>query len=279
MSGTHQDGLLELHFHADTDGRTYLTRHRQRFPLRTTVPLYLDERDPGMAFVYVQNPTGGVFAGDHLVTSVVAGTGARVHITTQSATKLYRMESGGARQELAFRLGKGAYIEHIPEPLIPQAGSRFEQRLIIELEDGSTFVGADTVAPGRLASGERFEYDLLLLHTEVRSSDGELFIDTFLLEPGRRAPASRGLLGGHEYVASLFAVTPGRDPEPLAARLDGELAGAAGTLAGAAVLPCAAGAFVRILAHSSLAAQRALTSAWRVAREELLGRPLPPRRK
>jgi len=46
------------------------------------MPFYLDARAVGMAFVYVQNPTGGIFAGDHLIASVIAEADARVHLTT-----------------------------------------------------------------------------------------------------------------------------------------------------------------------------------------------------
>ena len=62
----HADGLLELAFRVGPGDRTVLASRRQRFPLRLTVPLMLDPALPGMAFVYVQNPTGGVFAGDRL---------------------------------------------------------------------------------------------------------------------------------------------------------------------------------------------------------------------
>ncbi len=72
------------------------------------MPFHLDAAAPDMAFVYVQNPTGGVFAGDRLLTSVTADPGARVHLTTQSATKLYRMEGGEARQELTLRARRRA---------------------------------------------------------------------------------------------------------------------------------------------------------------------------
>ena len=83
------------------------------------MPFYLDAADPDMAFVYVQNPTGGVFAGDRLLTSVTADAGARVHLTTQSATKLYRMDGGEARQELRFELAPGAYVENMPDAADP----------------------------------------------------------------------------------------------------------------------------------------------------------------
>ena len=72
------DGLLALRFaRAERGAPSRLVERRQRFPLRLTVPLYLDPAEPGMAFVYVQNPTGGVFPGDDLTTEVTADEGTR----------------------------------------------------------------------------------------------------------------------------------------------------------------------------------------------------------
>ena len=142
-----QPGLLHLAFGRDWRGRSSLRARRQRFPLRTTQPLYLDPELPGMAFVYVQNPTGGVFAGDELALEVVAGAGVNLHVTTQSATKLYRMEAGEAHQELSFALAEQAYVEHVPDALIPQAGTRYRQDTRVELAAGAMFVGLETIAP------------------------------------------------------------------------------------------------------------------------------------
>ena len=52
--------LLDLEFRRDPQGRSALHSRRQRFPLRITAPFHLDEAAPDIAFVYVQNPTGGV---------------------------------------------------------------------------------------------------------------------------------------------------------------------------------------------------------------------------
>ncbi len=273
-----QNGLLELHAATDRCGRTFLAERRQRFPLRITTPMYLDPGDPGMAFCYVQNPTGGVFAGDLLVERLVVGPGARLHVTSQSATKLYRMDGGEARQTVHCRVGAGALLERVPDVLIPQADSSFIQRTDVEIEDGGVFIAAETVAPGRIAHGERFEYKRLALRTEVRHGRRLVCVDTLMLEPGRMAPNRLGLLGASNYVASLLAVAPGGDGEALAARIDealaqGEARGAAGPLAEGA------GAVVRILADSAPAAARALRVAWRTARERLVGLPLPRERK
>ena len=119
-----------------------------------------------MAFCYVQNPTGGVFAGDRLDRRLTAEPGARVHLTTQSATKLYRMEGGRAHQAL-LPGAAGAYARTVPDALIPQAGSRFLQRLRSSSSRGAVARRRDRRARTG-AHGERFVYELLELRIEVR---------------------------------------------------------------------------------------------------------------
>jgi urease accessory protein len=275
----HPEGLLELHAAIDVSGRTYLNQRIQRFPLRITTPMYLDPGDPGMAFCYVQNPTGGVFAGDRLVERLVAGPGARLHVTSQSATKLYRMDGAEAFQEIHCRVGAGALLERIPDALIPQAGSRFTQHTEVEIENGGMFIAAETVAPGRVAHGECFRYDHLRLRTEVRRGSRLLCVDSLVLEPGRVAPRRHGLLGANDYVASLLVVAPGEDGEALAACIDSALARVSEVRAAAGCLPGGVGAVARILGDSAPPTTRALRTAWQAARRRLLGLAVPRERK
>ena len=272
----HQDGLLALRLRPDGTGRTAVVRRRQRFPLRTTVAMYPDARDRAMAFVYVQNPTGGVFAGDRLRIEIAAEANARVHLTSQSATKLCRSDTGeSGTSELHVELGDGAYLEHVPDPLIPHRGSRYRQRTEAELGEGAAFVATETLAPGRL--GERFDYGEVALRTVVRRRGEELCVDALRLDRGLGARA--GVLGPHTWLATLLAVSPDRDGEALAARLDAALAGEPGVLAAAGVLPHGCGATVRVLAGDAQRARRALHRAWAETRDEYLGLPLPPLRK
>jgi urease accessory protein len=276
----HGDGLLELRFRLTADGRTVLSRRRQRFPLRITVPLELDPAVPGMAFVYVQNPTGGVFAGDRLSTVVEAGPGTRVHLTTPAATRVYAMDGGLAEQRTRIDVGPGAFVESIPEPLVPHAGSRLRSRQSVTLAEGAGFVCTELVGPGRLARGEAFAYELLDLETEVRGADGRLLcVDRIRLDPGRRAPAARGLLGGPAYLGSLLALTPGRDAAELASTIDRRLDSELGSRAAAGALPGDVGVVVRALTPTAATARSALRIAWGEARAALLGAPLPPWRK
>jgi urease accessory protein len=273
----HQDGLLELRFARAGSGRTYLADCRQRFPLRVTTPHYLDEADRGMAFLIIQNPSGAVFAGDRLELRLEAEADARVHLRTQSATRLCRMDGERATQELAVQVAAGAYVEYLPELLIPQAGSHYVQRLAIDAASGGAMVTAEIVAPGRRAHGERFAYDRLRLETAVSVDGRELAVDVLDLEPGRRHPERAGLLGANDYVASVIVVCPGADVERLARTLDATLAAAPGVCAAAGPLTREIGVVGRVLAPTAGAARAAVRAVWADARRELLGLAVPTR--
>jgi urease accessory protein len=273
------NGLLKLLADVSPGGRTYLSERRQRFPLRLTTPLYLDPERPEMAFVYMQNPTGGLFEGDDHLISLSAGPGALVHLTSQAASKAYRTARGSARQRIELKVAAGAFVEYIPDPLIPHAGARVEQELVADVDAGGAMIVAETVAPGRVAFGEAFKYTSLALSTRISCDGEEAAIDSLVLEPSELDPRRRGVLGPYAYLASLFAVAPGRDPEALARAIRDVLAPSSDWLTATAVLPAGSGVLVRVLAHSGIPAQRVLRQSWTAARLALLGAKPPPRRK
>lgn len=273
-------GLLDLTLERRGDGRTGIVARKQRFPLRMTVPMYLDPAAPDLPFIYVQNPTGGVFPDDELNVSLDVGRHARVHLTTQSATKVYAGPGAEAHQLTTVRLADGAYAELIPDTLIPHAGARVTQEVAVELGEDAAFVACELLAPGRHLERERFAFSRVRLMTSVRDHRGdELCVDVVELEPQRRSPARRGVLGQHAYLGTLLAVAPGIDAMEVAEALDGLLALDESVVAGAAVLPRASGVGVRVLADRPAVARRALDSAWAHVRRELLGVPPPRRRK
>ena len=273
-------GLLELELARRGDGRTGVVSRRQRFPLRMTVPMYLDAAVPELPFIYVQNPAGGLFPDDDLLVSLDVAADACVHLTTQSATKVYAGSGPGARQNTRVVLAPGAYAEVMPDTLIPQADASVEQQLSVELGEGAALVASELLAPGRHHRGERFRYERVRLSTAVREAGGrELCVDALEFEPARRSPSAPGLLGAEAYLGTLLVAAPHLDVERLAAAVDDELAILEEASGGAGTLPSDCGVGVRVIAERPAAARRALDAAWALARRELLGAPLPPRRK
>ncbi len=273
------DGLLELVAESAPDGRTFLSKRRQRFPLRLTTPLYLDPARPGMAFVYMQNPSGGLFEGDDHSISLTTRPGALVHLTTQAASKAYRTDSGCARQRVELAVAADAFVEYVADPLIPHAGARFEQDVVANVGPGGALIVAETVAPGRVAFGEAFEYTRLSLDTRISCDGEEAAVDSVLLEPSKLDPRRPGILGEYAYLSSLFAVQPGGDAEALARSIAAAVENTSDCLGATGVLPSESGVLARMLASSGISAQRVLRAAWTAARTALLGAPPPPRRK
>ena len=74
--------------------------------------------------MHLHNVSGGVLSGDKLAVEIAALAESRVQITTTGATRLYRRRSGGAESEqsVSIKVGDGAIVEYLPDPVIPFAG-------------------------------------------------------------------------------------------------------------------------------------------------------------
>jgi len=274
-----ESGVLELEFIKPEGCRTSISSRKQRFPLFMTSPLYIDPNQPDMAFVYVQNPSAAVFAGDRLDLKVSAEPGSQVHITTPSATKINRMESGFAIQTIEINVMEGAVVEYVPEQIIPYAGSKYEQYLSINVAKDGVAILTDLISPGRLARGEEFDFDSLLLKTTASVKGREILCDTILLEPGKQDIAEMSLLGNNKYIASLITITPGRSSTELALSLHNILQTFPNIVGSACQLYDDNGVIVRIIGTNSIDVSNALFEAWALARRDIIGTNPPRKRK
>ncbi len=211
---------------------------------------------------------------------MTADSGARVHLTTQSATKLYRMDGGEARQDLRFELSPGAYVENMPDALIPQAGTRYRQRTVVELAAGATFVSAETIAPGRRAHGERFAYDLLELTTEVRRDGRELLRrDACAWSPGASGPTSRACSAARTTSSRCSPSRRSRTPPRWRRRSTPRSPRAKAFAARRASCRAAPAPSCASSRRTRPAPSVRCAAPGRAARHALLGLPLPERRK
>jgi urease accessory protein len=238
---------------------------------------YLDPALPGMAFLTIASPGGGVLQGDRLAMDISVREGAQLSLNTTSATRVYAMPRGQAEATTDFEVARGAYLEFVPEPFIPYAGSRYLGRSRHVVAEGGALLQAEVVGPGRQACGEVLAYDLFQGETEVRRPDGTtLFRDSTRLCPAEDL-ASPGLLGPWRALGTLYAIAEGLDAsvfEPtMADCVSSELA------AGCSDLPNRAGAWFRVLAGNGPAAHDAVRAAWSAVRLRLLGAAPPSTRR
>src|ERR671920_658858 len=181
-------GALVLRLEQDkSNGKTSVKEQYSRVPLYTQRALYLEEALPSMAYMYIISPSGGILQGDRYRMDITLKNNAFFHLTTQGATRLYRMDKNYATQLVNITVGKGCYFEYIPDQIIPYRNSRFYQKVTLNTHDNSTMVYSEILVPGRVGSGESFEYDICYLKTSAKNQNGDLrFIDIALLEPKKR---------------------------------------------------------------------------------------------
>lgn len=263
-------GLLELGFER-TGARTELVRRYQKSPLQIMRPLYVDPSRPDLPVVYVMSTGGGVVQADRLRLDVDCGADTAVHLTTQAATKVHHMDADFATHTVGLRVGPRAYLEYLPDALIPYPGARFYQRTTVTVDPTATVLAGEVLMAGRLARREQHQYDVLATDLEIADADGAIAIDRIRFSPDKSSVTGPGVLGEHTLMATLFVVSPLRPAAEIADALHGVVADHA--TAGVSVLPDDRGAWVRILGTDSPTVQLTLRRAWDAARRLLIGVP------
>lgn len=272
-------GLLELRY-ARVGERTELVHRYQKSPLQIMRPLYVDPLRPDMPFTYLMSTGGGIVQADRNRIDIDCGPDTAVHLTTQAATKLHRVEFDHATQVVHLTAGAGSYVEYLPDPLIPYRDARFYQQTRVSADPTATVMLGETIAAGRLARGERHAYRMLFSDLEITRPDGDLLVlDTVRLDPQEPGSVTGpAVFGGHDLMATLFVLTPLAAAGEVADTLH-EALRTAGQAFGVSVLPDDCGAWVRVMGSDPPAVARALRAAWDAVRRLLIGVPAPDLRK
>jgi len=291
--GISVQGLADLTL-AVRGGRTCLVHRRTRPPLVVQRTLYLDEALPDMAFVYLCNPTAGVLQGDFLQIKVRLCPNARAHLTTQAASKIYAMPDGLAHQDTHLYIEDGAWLEYLPEPLIPFQEARFLQQTSITIAPGAVLVYGEILAHGRAARGESLAYARLQNSLDIKRPDGyPIYREAFSIEPGTTSPLGCGVFGrpdllgsadppapaGVAVLGTLLIMTGELAPDILCHRVRDLLSDCLTAIAGVSILPGGGGIGVKILAKDVASARTMLQMAWAEARRSILGVDAPPTRR
>ena len=273
-------GVLDVSFQRDSSGSTFIDRQYAQLPLHITRPLRLDQQLPGMAFLYIQMPTGGLLQGDRLNVNIDVKEGAQVHVTTQSHSRVYRMDRNYAAQDVEITVAEGALLEYYPDALSLHKDARYVQRTRLTVHDNATAIFGEIVLPGRMASGEAFLYDLYYSALEATGQHGRVrFKEAILLEPKKRDLTGPGALGEWKVFGNLYVVSQVKEPGQLSEEVHNLLQADSDVRGGASTLPANDGIVVRVLGPGHRQVKTALDAAWDLVRQLIVGAPAPRIRK
>lgn len=266
-------------FARDIHGRTYLSQQFAGYPFHVTRPFYVDEAPAGMATLYLQHLSGGVFQHDRLRIDVRLAPGSAAHLTTQASTKVHGMTQGHAEQRLEVVIGADAFAEIMLDPLILFPGACLRSRTRVTLGPRATAIlGESFLRHDPAGAGEAFDW--LDSETRFAGADGGLLtIDRFRAFGEDLAARHPGVAGDLTMHGTLFVVGVERPAEALAGALRESVAACDAIYAGASILPGGGGAWLRVLAADGAALREALRLAWSAARALVTGTVPIARRK
>jgi urease accessory protein len=206
------DGYLRLRFETRGDGRqTTLSECKQQLPLQVVRAFQLPD---GAALVHLHNLSGGVLGGDLLDVTVEAGPRTIAQLTSTGATRVYRSRNSSdvSQQKFQITVKDDGLVEYLPDQVIPYAGARYRQETRIELGSNAGLFWWEIVSPGRDATNELFEYDLLHLKTSISALGRPIALENMKIEPAERSMFSLARLGAYRYFSSFYICRVGVEP-------------------------------------------------------------------
>ena len=273
-------GALLLRLEQDnSNGKTSVKEQYSRVPLYTQRALYLEEALPNMAYMYIISPSGGILQGDRYRMDITLRKHASAHITTQGATRIYRMERNYATQVINIDVGEDCYFEYIPDQVIPYRDSRFYQEANLRVHDNATLLYSEIITPGRVASGEHFDYDICYMKAIAKDHSGGLkFTDVAMLEPKKRDMKMFGVLSNHDVVGNMYIITKTK-PQEINTRVNTALKSISNVYAGATILPTNSGVGIRMLGNTASDVRSVIYEVIRIVRRIILDAPFSGIRK
>ena len=263
-------GFLELELQNDLDRqKTIITRKQTQVPLYVQKALHYDLDYPSMAHVFILSPSGGILQGDRYRMDVDLKNNAISHLTTQGATRIYKMESNYATHMVTLNLKDNSYLEFIPEQIIPYKNSRFYQKTNLEIDDSSTVVYSETIVPGRIAMGEMFDFDVCYLKTEGKINGKTKFRDSSLLTPKTQKIQSLTMFDNKTILTSVYVLTK-KDVTKITDLINELFSNMENMSGGSSLLPNNSGISIRILGNSSEDQKITIYEILKIIRKEIL---------
>lgn len=258
--------------------RTILADLFRRAPLIVHRAIYWDEEMPDLPCVFIVSNSGGILQGDRNTISIEVGPDAQAHITTQSATKIHEMDANFAAQFQEIVLHDNAYLEYLPDPVIPHRRTRFLTDTRIAIAPTATLLYSEILMAGRkyYSSGELYEYDLFSSTVRAERPEGaELFTEKYVVRPRQQSVRRVGMMGEFDVFGNVILLTPKPRADRIFEQIPAIVNLQAKWAAGASRLPNDAGLIYKVVGMETAPVRAKIREFWTVVRSEIVGARVP----
>jgi urease accessory protein len=152
---------------------------------------------------------GGLLAGDSIRLRVRCEAGSRLLLSTQANTRIFKSIDGRQAEQLTEgHVAENALAMVLPDPLVPQADSRYHQAQHWHLAESATLLLADWWHAGRTDVGEKFAFTTFATELRVSVAGRLTLLDRFALRPAEHLATSQATFGPYHTALSFYLVGP-----------------------------------------------------------------------
>ena len=273
-------GILDIELKENNELKTVITKQFSQVPLQLQRAIYPETSLPGMAYLYIISPSGGILQGDRYKTDIIMKNNAVSHITTQGATRIYSMNSNSASQLVNITLDENCYLEYIPDQIIPYQNSRYYQKVNLNIHDDATLIYSEVLTPGRIAMNESFDYDICYLRTYCKNQNNKFrCLENMKIEPKKYNMKIKGVLGKYNIVGTVYVLTKKSKLQKLEKIINEKINKSELITFGTSILPNESGIIVKILGNNTEGIFEKIYDVLKITRKEILGAEFTKLRK
>lgn len=273
-----KSGYLFLGFELDGRGKSILRNLDRRVPLIVQQELYFDEEMPEMPCVYILSSGGPNIDGDRYEQNFTVRKDAYAFISTGAATKLAEMKYNYSGLVQNIVLEENAYLEFLPEPVIPCRHTRFISDTKLQVHPSATVFYSEIFMGGRkyYNEGELFQYDILSVCTHGERPGGQqLFREKFIIQPEKYTPRTIGVMDTYDVFANVIVMTPPERAENIYKNTPAFIDRKRRMAAGITHLPNEAGLLYKVLGMEPGPVKKLVREFCSTVRMEVKGRRVP----
>lgn len=258
---------LSLEFSKSVDGKTYLENQFASYPFHVCRTQYFENDPPGMANIYIQSASGGIYENENLTTNVVANPNSFSHVTTQASTIVHGMTNGVAHQTVNVNAKDHAYTEYVSDPLILFPKSNLSSTINVYADETSTAVVSDAFLLHFLKGKDKL-FNNLNSYLQIYSENNELLAkDVYLINPKNFLQAGQHYIG----MGTISIVNRSGAYNELLEPLQKYISTNLEIYGGISEFPNSCGIIVKFLATDGDAIKKTMLQAWLIIRESLVG--------
>lgn len=271
-------GYLKLVFEKNDEGLSILRELDRRAPLIVQQELYFDEELPDLPCVYILSSGGPNVDGDRYVQDFYLKKDAMAFISTGAATKLAEMKCNYSGMKQSITLEAGAYLEYLPEPVIPCKNTRYISDTSIIIDSSASLFYSEIYMPGRkyYKAGEIFQYNVLSICAHAQRPDGQpLFREKFVIAPQDGILRNIGVMSDYDVFANVIALAPKEDAEKIYNQCEPFIDVEKRLACGITRLPNDAGLLFKVLGLEPGPVKKIVREFCSIVRQTVKGHPLP----